>query len=159
LDGVLLLEECLALDVAAEDVIEDAAVVGFSLLLNLEDVDVVGELFDLLAGDGIDEGGLTDSVTPDQPVLAALNQLQLSLVQQGFPANNQGKVVDEDVGLEGVGFVVDDGGRGDALFMLHELFDLLVECVLLPHLLLGLLLGAEGVFLLGVVVALGLLGV
>jgi hypothetical protein len=71
----LLLQQALALDVAAEDVLEDGAVIGLGLLLDLQDVHVLGELLDLLAGNGVDQGGLSDAVATDEPVLPPLDEL------------------------------------------------------------------------------------
>jgi hypothetical protein len=75
-------------------VLKDSAVISLSLLLNLENVDVVRELLDFLSRDRIDEGGLANTVPTDEAVLPALHELQLGLVEQGLAANDQCQVVD-----------------------------------------------------------------
>jgi len=126
--------------------LEHRDVVCLGLLLDLEDVDVLGELLDLLPADGVDECGLADAVAADEPVLAALHQLQLRVVQQRLAADDQRQLVDQDVVLEGVRLVVDNGGGRNVALVLVELLDLGIQGVLgalldFAQLLDGLLVG------------------
>ena len=155
----MLFKQLLSFDIAAQDVVEDCHIIRLGLLLNLEDVNVLREFFNLSSSNGIDQCCLTNTITTDQTILAALHQLQLSIFKESLTTDDQGQVVDQDVGLERIGLVVHHSGGRDALLVQNELLDLLVEGILHPLLILGLLLLTEGVLLLGVVVALRLFGI
>ena len=122
-------------------------------------MNVLRELFDLLPGDSIDKRGFTDTVTPDQTILAALDELEHSILKQCLTTNDQGQVVDQDITLERVGLVVDHCGRWDALLVLNEFLDFLVKSILHPFFLLCFLLHSERILLLCVVVPFCLLSI
>ena len=152
----MLLKQLLSFDIAAQDVIKDCNIIRLGLLLNLEDVNVLREFFYLSSCNGVDQCCLTDTITTDQTILAALHQLKLSTFKQSLATNDQSQVVDQDVSFERIGLIVHHSGGRDTLLVQYELLDLLVEGILHPLFILGLLLLAERVLLLGVIVALSL---
>ena len=114
---------------------------------------ILRELVDFFSCDSIDKSGLTNTVSTNQTIFSALNQLQLRLIQQCFTTDNQSQVVDQNVGLERIDLIMNNLRWWDSLLMLKELFNLLIKGILGSFLLLVSLLG-EGVLLLGVIVTL-----
>ena len=133
--------------------IKDRDIISLSFLLDLKNVNILRELVDFLSCDSIDESGLTNTVSTNQTIFTALNQLQLRLIQQCFTTDNQSQVVDQNVGLERIDLIMNNLRWWDSLLMLKELFNLLIKGILGSFLLLVSLL-SEWVLLLGVIVTL-----
>lgn len=140
--------------------IQDAYIISLGLLLDLQNVNVLRELFNLLASDPVDKSSFTDAVPAHQTVLAALHQLELGLLQQCLATNDKSQVSDQDVSLERIHLIVHDSRGRDALLVLDKFFYLFVKGILHTVLLFGCpFFGAEGVLLFCVIVTLGLFSV
>lgn len=55
--------------------LEHSDIISLSFLLYLKNVDVLREFFDVFPGQGIDKGGLTDTVPSHETILPTLYQL------------------------------------------------------------------------------------
>ena len=126
--------------------LKDCSVISLCLLLNLENVNVVREELNLLAGDGIDQSGLSNTVTAYESILATLHKLKLGLVENLLAANYQSNAVNQNVLLERVGLVVHYCRGRHMLFVMDELLHSLLECVSCSLLLLGLLVLLASLF-------------
>ena len=119
--------------------LKNCSIISLCLLLNLQNVNVVGEEFDLLSGYGIDKSGLSNTITSDETILATLHKFQLGLIKNLLSADNQSYVIDQNVLLEWVRLVVNYCWGRHMLFVMNELLHSLLKCISCPLLLLALL--------------------
>lgn len=109
--------------------LKDGYVITFDLLLDLQDMNICWELFDLTTTNGIDQARLTDTVSSHKTVLSSLDKPQMSVLQKSLATNDDVDGSHVDVLLESFAFVVAALRHRDTLLMAHELLNLLVQCV------------------------------
>ena len=82
-------------------------------------MDVLGEAIDISGRDSVNEASLANTIATDETVLAALDQLQVGILNQMVSSNDNvdGKV---DIGLEILALVVADSWWGNLIFLLVE---------------------------------------
>jgi hypothetical protein len=51
-------------------------------------VNILRELFDLLSRDGINQSGLTDTISTNKTILFTLDELELSLLKESLATND-----------------------------------------------------------------------
>lgn len=87
---VLLSQEIFSLLIALEHVVQNALLVTDDFLLDLEDMKVLGHAVELLSANGVDEGGLSGSVSSNETVLAASGEFNSGVDEQLQGASDQG---------------------------------------------------------------------
>ena len=153
-------QKSISFNITSKDVLKDCLIVSLSLLLNLQDMHVLRELFNFLTSDGIDQCGLTDTVTTDETILTTLHKLELRLIKKRFTTNDQSQIVDQDVSLEWIRLIVNDDRGRNVLLVLNEFLYLFVKGVLGSLLFLGLFeFRTERVLSLHIVVTFCLIGI
>ena len=88
---------------------------------------ILWQSLDLLPADGVDQGGLSSSVSADETVLAAPGELDGGVHQKLFGASNNGHAWAPDVLDIVVGFVVDNARRRDFLLGLKQAVDFILD--------------------------------
>mmetsp|Transcript_24216 Transcript_24216/g.77328 ORF Transcript_24216/g.77328 Transcript_24216/m.77328 type:complete len:644 (-) Transcript_24216:48-1979(-) len=84
----LALEQRLTLLVCRKQVVDDPGVVAHHFLLHVHHRDVWGKVVKLAAGDALEQGGLAGPVLADEAVLAAVDDLERGVLEQGLAGAN-----------------------------------------------------------------------
>ena len=111
-------------------------IVSLDFLLDLKNVDAHREFFKFAPRYGINETGLSDTVSADQPILAATDQFQRRTFQQSLATYNDCKIRYHNVLVEGEPLVMANLWRRDLVLVAHKFRNFLVKCVSLLSVLL-----------------------
>ena len=99
-------------------------------------MDAHREFFKFAPRYGINETGLSNTVSADQPILAATDQFQRRTFQQGLATYNDCEIRYHNVLVEGETLVVANLWRRDLVLVAHKFSNFLVKCVSLLRVLL-----------------------
>ena len=68
--------------------LENSFVISLDFLLYLESVDVLGEAINISRRDSVNEASLANTITANETLLAALDQLEVSVFNQVVSSND-----------------------------------------------------------------------
>jgi hypothetical protein len=136
--------------------VKDRLSVSLNLLLNLQNVNSLGELFDFRARNCIDEASFTDTIATDETVLFTAHKFEEGLVEEDLSTDNKSHRWDVDVGAEVVLSIVAHLRSRNLVLVSHKLGNFLVKSISLLRPRLGSDLGELALVELRVVVSLSL---
>jgi hypothetical protein len=127
-------------------------IVRLDFLLHLQNVNALGEMFNLRTGNGIDKASLTNSIATNETVPFTTHEFKQCHVEEHLTANNQSHLVERNVSAEGVPAVVTHLGGWNLVLVGIELGEFLVNNLVLLGFDFGVLFG-ELCFVCSVVVS------
>ena len=117
---VLLFKQSCPFGIAIEDVLKNGNVISLGLLLDLQDMDVFGEVLDLQTTDGVDQARLTDTVSSNKTVLASFDESNGSVLKAEQVTGSDGDGIDGNVLVEARAFIVAALRLGDIVLVFIE---------------------------------------